>query len=379
MPALARGQASNCAFPALDIFTSIQGILIDVYSLEFQIFDESDSAKQLNPVQVYPATVGLRQTVNVSTLCPTAGAGKISTGRYVAEWTPPVSPAEPLGTHRIKWFFKLTSISPEQTFNEEFEVLAEVSGSGQDGYCFVSDLRDEGVPSTGAGAVSDAFLLKRIALASRFIEKATGRFFAPRALTFHFDGTGGAALLLRDPIISIAGISLVSGAIADQGTEISLASLRVYNRHLSEGLLNPDDRDNPRLELGVGGWGFGYDDVWFSSFPAYGFFPRGRQNVVVSGIFGYTDPDGSSTGGTPELIRHACKLMVMRELAQLADRSGRADAQNAWRLTSERTRDQAYTLADPASLKRTGALFTGDPDIDTLLSAFIRPPDMGAT
>ena len=38
----------------------------------------------------------------------------------------------------------LAVASPEQTFKEEFEVLAEVVGTGQLAYCPIQDLRDEG-------------------------------------------------------------------------------------------------------------------------------------------------------------------------------------------------------------------------------------------
>jgi hypothetical protein len=103
-------------------------------------------------------------------------------------------------------------------------------------------------------------------------------------------------------------------------------------------------------------------------------WPRGQQNVTVQGIFGYTEPDGSPTGRTPELIRHATKLLVLRELPLLADIDAREDAQKRYRLTSERTRDQSYTLE---ALRLHGA-FTGDPAIDNILVAFARPPDFGA-
>ena len=64
----------------------------------------------------------------------------------------------------------------------------------------------------------------------------------------------------------------------------------------------------------------------------------------------------------------------MRELPLLGNADQREDAQRRYRLTSERTRDQSYTLE---ALKLHGA-FTGDPEIDNLLVAFVRPADVGA-
>jgi len=103
-------------------------------------------------------------------------------------------------------------------------------------------------------------------------------------------------------------------------------------------------------------------------------WPRGQQNVEARGVFGYTEPDGSPTGRTPELIRRVTMLLVLRELPLLGDVDAREDAQRRFRLTSERTRDQSYTLE---ALRLHGA-FTGDPEIDNVLVAFMRPPDLGA-
>jgi hypothetical protein len=64
----------------------------------------------------------------------------------------------------------------------------------------------------------------------------------------------------------------------------------------------------------------------------------------------------------------------MRELPLLGHVDAREDAQRRFRITSERTRDQSYTLE---ALRLHGA-FTGDPEIDNILAAFSRPPDLGA-
>lgn len=114
--------------------------------------------------------------------------------------------------------------------------------------------------------------------------------------------------------------------------------------------------------------------VWGCSCPVDRTGRDGYRNITVRGAFGYTEADGSPAGRTPELIRHVTKLLVMRELPLLTKQDRREDAQRRWRLTSERTRDQSYTLA---ALRLSGE-FTGDPEIDTLLAAFARPPDLGA-
>lgn len=368
MPALARGQPSDCANPVLDLFTQVNGTLIDVEVLELQIFDVSDAAKRQSPVQVFPLAVGTRAPVNASALCP--AGDKISTGHFVARWAPPVD--ESIGTHEIRWFFKLTPSTPEQTFREEFEVLAEVVGSSQTGYAVVSDLREEGVAVSDA---ADARLERLIALASRYIDRVTGRFFEPRTMTLTVDGSGGRVQLLGHPIIGISSVKMFVGMFAEFGVLPVIPSFfRVYNRHLTQGLLDPDDREDPKLEffhwsdlLGVhatpaGHLGLG-SLVWLP----------GVQNVVIDGVFGYTDPDGSPTGKTPELIRHVTKLLVLREIPKMTDLTRREERQKRWRLVSERTRDQGYNLE---ALRLHGS-FTGDPEIDNILVAYQRPAQFG--
>jgi len=368
MPALARGQASGPANPVLDLFTQVNGNLIDVEMLEFQIFDTSDPEKHQNPVQVFPAAIGARAPANAAVLAP--DGDKLSTGHFVARWTSPVD--ESIGTHEIRWFFRLTPATPEQTFREEFEILAEVAGFSQTGYALVSDLREEGVTTADA---TDARLERLIALASRYIDRVTGRFFEPRSITLTVDGSGGRIQLLGPPIIGISSVKMFVGMFAEFGVLPVIPSFfRIYNRHLTQGLLIPDDRDDPKLEffhwsdlLGVhatpaGHLGLG-SLVWLP----------GVQNVVIDGVFGYTDPDGSPTGKTPELIRHVTKLLVLREMPRMTDVTRREEKQKRWRLVSERTRDQGYNLE---ALKLHGS-FTGDPEIDNILVSYMRPPDLG--
>src|SRR5262245_12796232 len=130
MPTLARNESSSCANPVLDIFTRVGSTLTDVAVLEFQIFDITSGT----PAQVFPLPAGVRQPVNVGVVCPAAGAAKMETGHFFATYSVPES--EPLGKHRIKWFFKLTPTSAEASFEEDFDVVSEVlAGTGDGGYC----------------------------------------------------------------------------------------------------------------------------------------------------------------------------------------------------------------------------------------------------
>jgi hypothetical protein len=102
--------------------------------------------------------------------------------------------------------------------------------------------------------------------------------------------------------------------------------------------------------------------------------PRGRGNVVVEGLWGFTEDDGTPEGRTPLAIRRACLLLVLRGLAPLADDAS-FEARSRWRIIEERTRDQSYRL-DAA--KQAARQLTGDPEVDVLLAPYVRPSPLGA-
>jgi hypothetical protein len=368
MASIARGQPSDCTNPILDVFFRQGTGLVDVAMLEFQIFEKVSAP--LAPVQVYPLVIGTRETVNLSP-CPTGQ--KLSTGHYFALWTPPLT--ELIGTHELHWFFKRTLSSPEQLFVEEFEVLPEVSAFATDGYASIADVRDEGVTTTMA---SDARVAKLIELASARIDRFTGRFFNPRSQVLHLNGRDARAILLNDPIIAVSEVRLVAPLAEDPtGDIVDLDTLKVFNRHLTEGLLNPDDRDNPHLEFLHGSDTFGpavEDDV--NSFAPL-IFPRGVQNVIITGIFGYTDPDGTPMGRTPLLIQRACVLMVIDTLAP-AGSAQYARSQGGGMIKREKTMDQEYELFNRQDGGSAASWLTGNPEVDSVLDQFRRVAGVGA-
>ena len=368
MGALAQNQTSNCTNPVLDIFTQVNGVATDVNTLEFQIFDLTGGEPG---VQIFPAIAGNRQTVNVGIVCPAATAGKITTGRFVAEYTVPVTAN--IGTHRIKWFFKLTAASNEQSFCEDFEVLPEATAGGSTGYTTIAALRAEGVTTTQA---DDAKLLKLITRASRYIDKVTGRFFEPRSGTYTLDGSGNMQLFLGDPIISISKIRVGHTADLNGVADVDLADVAIYNRHLTQNLLNPDDRDNPRINLITGN----IDTP--SIIGGFSNYPDAFKNVEVTGVFGYTDYDGSSStqGKTPDLIEYVTQKIVIRYLPKLSDTDEVSDALLSGRIKKLRTRDQEIQYAVGSGEGGAPAgLWTGDPEIDHILAGFMRPADIDAT
>jgi hypothetical protein len=363
MPAIARGQTSDCTNPIIDLFTRFGSTPTDVHELSYQIFEKVSFP---TPLQVYP--VSGRQTVDL-TDCPSGD--RIDPGHYVARWTVP--DAEALGTHEIRWFFKSGAMSPEQSFTEEFEVTDLLVGAIAQEYATVQQLRDEGVTTTQA---SDSVLHRKIVMMSALINRWTGRWFYPRSMTLLLDGNNADTLMVGPPIISVSAVTLLDqGNVITSDTVVELSDIRIYNRHLTQQLLDPDDRNNPKLQ-----W-LRFDGLrhHLPGIVSAGFFPRGTQNIRVVGYFGYTDPDGTPSGKTPDLINYACMQLVVRDLPKLTDFEARDEQAMRGRVTSLRTRDQSITWAAPGQKSTAlGSSWSGDPAIDSIIASYRRPPTFGA-
>jgi hypothetical protein len=359
MIAVVKSAGATVANKALQLVVQdAKGLLTDVFSASFQIFDTTTPEKEAAPAQVYPTTVGNRQSINVV-------ADKLGVGRYAATWTP--APELPPGRYMVRWWYQFTVSQDAIAFDQEFE-LAPVAYPGP-AYCTLYDLRAAGL--TMASATDTAPAQRLIVQASRFIEQYTGRQFDPIYKILSFSGSSGRALLLDEPIVALEHMIInYDGDFAVSDREVG--NFTVFNRHIRENLYRPDDRDNPKIEF-VHGWDpFG---TWGTSNFR---FSTGVQNVQVAGVFGYTEPDQSMVGCTPYLIRHAAQLICFRQQYALGS-TQRRDALAQHRIKSEYTRDQGYIMADP-DVGRASPFVThlGDPEIDAILFAFVRPPQLGA-
>ncbi len=336
MAQIARGQTSRCDDPILDLYTSVDGSLVDVAELSFQVFDVSTPERRLVPLQVFPADGSAELDATVD--CP--DGARLELGHYVATWTVPEDAS--LGTHEIRWFFRLAPGAPEFSFAEELEVVERPAAAPARGYCTVSDLRDEGVTEAQA---SDDRLVELIDEASAAIDRLTGWFFLPRHEVYLLDGRGTPTLELAAPPIRVDQLVI-------DGAEVFLDddSAIVVGAPVRPGF------DAPRISLRHGS-----------------VFPKGRGNIELEGLFGYTEVDGSIVGRTPLAIRRACILLVLRWLHPLTGDASH-DARNRWRILEERTRDQSYKLGAPSA----AASLSGDPEVDDILLRYRRPPAMGA-
>lgn len=376
MRILKPGQVTNATNPGLVFYHQVQGALVDPFSLGFAIYDISTEEKQLAPVQVYPDPddadmIELDTSEN--------SADRISKGVFSASFTMPdlateLTPGVSYGQHEVRWYWRANSSDTEREAAQTFDVLDIAPPNNRPVYVLPSYMREQGVPTSGPLAVSNVRLLNAITKASEYIEMVTNRFFEPRSMAMKVDGRGSNAQLISVPIVGIDEIQYAASRIALSDILQDVTSYRVYNRHLS-GLVEPDDRHDPKIEL------YGLRDV-----PLYIdldiVFPRGRQNVSITGVFGYTDPDGTPFGCTPTLLQECAARLTLRNLVKLTDVGGQHDLLFATRITSERTRDQAVSYATPSgggdSAGAAMGAFTGDPRIDHLLNFFSAPPFLGS-
>jgi hypothetical protein len=361
MLALVRGETSSVTNPKI-YFAYVKsdptggGRMATPYSLEYEV--------------LYPdGTVKVARTaVNLTT--EAVNCGYAPTIAFLV--------GDPLGNYTVNWFAELTNTADEETWKTVFPLLA-VGSLIPDGYASIAQMRDEGVPV----AFNDARLKMAIEIASRRIENITRRFFEPRFKTIDVDGVGGPMILLEDPIIGICDIDYVFDSVSPSEIPVALENLRIYNRHM-RGLINPDDRANPKIEFINCYALYGMDSYTGEEFTRYREgayqtrFAVGQQNVRMTGWFGYTDPDGSPLGKTPDLISYVCILMAMQSVRPAWKNFGSSSGSGSHgNLIQERTRDQTvwYETGVDASFK---AGITGDPTIDQILSRFMAPMRLGA-
>lgn len=245
------------------------------------------------------------------------------------------------------------------------------------GYVSVQDMRDEGITT---GMCADVLLQKRILSARRYIDRVTQRWFNARAMSIIMDGSASMVLTMDPPIIRVDRVFVSDQSCDDPqdwGEPLDRGGYRVYNRHM-RGETDPDDRDSPKIQLLVDTrqpMTVGYPTLTGSTFLGnLRVFSAGTQNIRVDGYFGYTDPDGTEYGTTPDEILWVNKLLVAREFPKLGSFDTREDRTKRQRITTEWTREQGFTL-EKAPFKSD---LTGDPEIDRVLVRFMRPPKVSA-
>lgn len=348
MPSIVLGQASSCSNPLLPFFYQEGGLMADLYALRYEVF------------RLEQASILVSGTIDTD-LC-SEGGNKIATGYYVAPLDPQVEGLDE-GPYEIVWYYKPASTDAEQATSYYFEVLNA-------SYFRVSRAY-EGYAASNASALSayDAHERQQAIFdASRQVERLTERIFFPRYMALSQTVRPSSRVLWFDqPVIGLSSIVLESADVVI-GTlstyEVDITGMRVFNRHLGY-LLSPDDRDNPKIAFA----NVGEPNLYIE--PPM--FPSGCKNVTVTGVFGYTDPDGGPFGIVPPPIAEVVTALAYK---RLLDPLGKDPfLQQPGTVRSARTRDQSITF-DTSGFSSSSSL-TGDERLDKILLDYYRPPHVG--
>jgi len=374
--ALKPGQSSSKTDPAPAGLFGYQerdvdegGFFRDLAELEYRLVDSNGAE-----AQAWTVVIVDRDAANTDAVLD------VKQGLYAPTITIP-DPAA-VGEWRIEWRFRVETGDPQKTsFTPLYVVAADHPIA--DGYVQVQEMLDEGVP---VAMFTFTRIARAIKTASELFETWTGRHFEPRLITVDVDGEGSPIKQMGMPIIGLANVEFTFTTFSPADLPIEEGDLRVYNRHIRNAMTQPDDRDDPRIEfLRIENFRYpretllGDTDLLSSTIG----FPLSQQNIKISGMFGFTDPDGSAFGRTPSLVKEAVMRIAMGKLQPLwVTTGGGANIGVTGPVASERTIDQHVTYGDLADKGTTGAFtgyFTGDPAIDQIISTFRRPPRLRST
>lgn len=354
---MARTQVSTAANPLIVFIYQdpVTALMKDVTALAYEVFDISTPAKEITP------------TVKVARTALVLANAKLSSGRYFA----PVAPLQAwgLGDYRVVWYYTVDG-GTEQTMTTPLHVTDEAHGPPSY-YATVQDVYDSGLST-------DEYTVKQVraalAKASAQLETWTGRRFRAEYRAVKVDGGGGMKVRLREPVIAVESIELEDESLSYTTLLDWEYNIHIYNRHIRLGQLSPDDRINPRLEYANSLRPMGAD----------GYFGDGSQDIKVTGVFGYTEPNGSPTGGTPAIVRDLTVAVALLSVDGAASPDS-WKTKNKWKLTEERTRDQTVKYGGGGSQNGSmyvgpgsTAYFTGEPDLDAaILRLKVGPGMMG--
>lgn len=355
MAAIAQDEAVTIDNPLIFFAYQRDGKLLDLFSLSRSVYSIAVSGTATQVVA--------NSALNLAD--PPTGV-RVGLGIYHANFTATGFAA---GTYEIRWRYQLASTDAIKENRQRFEVLDKTkfyTGALYVGYCTSNDLREH-VPFD-TKPLSDVQV--EIDLASRRIEQLTARFFEPRIATQKLNGRGTRSLVLNEPIIGINKLSIESGVtgLNIDLTDISLDGIRMYARHL-QGLFDPDDRDDPHIEIE------NFEGLLFQSLSI---FPKGPQTIHVSGVYGYTDPDGGPMGVTPVPLFKVIGSMAFKSIADPFGLDKTITSTSS--VTKAKTRDQeiSYSVGGSTSITTSTQGLTGDTFTDQLLLPYVRPPHYGA-
>jgi len=173
-------------------------------------------------------------------------------------------------------------------------------------YCTEKDLRDEGVTIDEASPTRLRYLIR---VASDRINRFTGQIFQPIVGDQYVDGQNSPLVYLPGyiPIIDLTAIQIVSERTARQRTSV-LPDRREFTVALANVELSQDNR---MIEWVTDYSTSGALPWWMGPTEYETWFPRGRKNVKLTGVFGWLEGDKAlSTTTTSAATAGDAKVVV---------------------------------------------------------------------
>jgi len=361
MQAIVKGQESSAAAPLLQLFTRIGGNMADIVSGTYTI-DKLPTAYGSAPSNVVGSTAIVPASHKLST-----GSYAVLTGDTTS-WD--------AGSYQIVAQLVMEASAATVTHVIPFELLdsnvfpnTAGTGAAWRGYARTHQLLREGYVAAGTDVGRIQLAVQRI---SRQIEEWTkGRIFEQRYMTIRLNGQQARTMLVPQSIIAVALIQAVAldASGVQQTYSYDQSAYSVFNRHM-DGLLSPDDRFNPKISLTNAYTEPTLIDTW----P----WPNGQQNVEITGLFGYVDPDEEaapsrySIGHQPEEIEHVCGVLVARHILD-PTMSGGPSVHNPGLVKKYSTRHQSIEFFGAAGSVSFAGGMSGDPLIDAILTQYVMP------
>lgn len=322
-------------------------------TVRFPIYfaDEQGKARDLiGPAEYFEWRVMANEGANYTQVYPVAGwqlgdllLDREGLGEYLVYFT--AAAAAVLGQYLLE--VRAVGIR-EYQWKVRFEVVDKEVPSlfRYTHLALLRDFRERGLAVT----VLDYRIAMELQRASEYVERYCGRVFSSwkRSMILETDEAG--VLRFPSPCCWLQSIK------DPKGTELVLSEMKLYSRALRSETGSPsfgeDDRDNSRVEYG-----------WIGK----------RTRYTVTGVFGYTDPDGSEVGMTPDGIQWA---VIQTGFTYLANAVGGSSPLPLDRIIEEKTATQSYKLSD--NPEWASQVTAGDTEIARVLNQYRRPMQVGA-
>lgn len=167
-------------------------------------------------------------------------------------------------------------------------------------YCTIDDLRNEGITTQEC---TDERAIRLIRIASAKINAFTSQWFAPIVGDQYVDGQNSRMVWLPNyvPVLKLSAISILPDRTARVGPYY-LPDRRIYELELSDVQIS---RGNRIVELvgHVCASTMSFPWTWYHNELEEFWFPEGRQNVKLTGAFGWLedpkDVESTVVGDTP--------------------------------------------------------------------------------